>query len=284
MSGTLHVVATPIGNLEDITLRAIRVLREADVIAAEDTRRTAKLLAHHGIATRMLSFHAHNTRTRIPRLIERLKGGDRIAVVTDAGTPGVSDPGSELVAACHAAGVRVEPVPGANAPLTAAVASGFPLDSLTILGFAPRKAKDRTAFIASIAELTGTVSFFEAPHRVAGTIRELGSILGDRPILVARELTKVHEQLVIGPAASLIGQITDLRGEFTIVVGPSGKFPSPSARPSDAAIAAEFWHMANNTESGRRATIATIARRHGLRPKEVYVIVEQQRLYVERQK
>jgi 16S rRNA (cytidine1402-2'-O)-methyltransferase len=282
MSGTLYVVATPIGNLEDITLRAIRVLREADVIAAEDTRRTAKLLAHHGIATRMLSFHAHNTRTRLPQLIERLRAGDRIAVVTDAGTPGVSDPGVELVAACHAAGIRVEPIPGASAPLTAAIASGFPLEKLTILGFVPTKAKDRSTFIAGVASMDGTVTLFEAPHRISSTLREIADALGERPIMVGRELTKLHEQFVIAPARDIIGQIPEAKGEFTIVVGPVPRRSVPASRPSDAEIAAEFGRVANTEPGGRRAAIASVARRHGMRPKEVYSIVERQGSYVER--
>src|SRR5688572_503342 len=143
MSGTLFVVATPIGNLEDVTLRALRVLQTVVLIAAEDTRRTARLLSRHGISTPTLSFHEHNTRSRIPQLLARLKAGDSIALVTDAGTPGVSDPGAELVAACVEAGIEIDPVPGVSAPLAAAIASGFPLVPLTIFGFAPARSKDR---------------------------------------------------------------------------------------------------------------------------------------------
>src|SRR5262245_33944420 len=143
-AGTLFVVATPIGNLEDITLRALRVLREADVIAAEDTRRTARLLAQHGIATSTVSYHEHNSRSRIPQLLARLAAGEQVALVTDAGTPGVSDPGAELVKACIDTGIPVDPIPGASAVLTAAVASGFALDSLTLRGFPPTRSKDRS--------------------------------------------------------------------------------------------------------------------------------------------
>ncbi len=151
MSGTLFVVATPIGNLEDITLRALRVLREADVIAAEDTRRTAKLLAHYSIATSALSFHAHNTRSRLPQLLARLERGEAVALVSDAGTPGISDPGIELIQACWGKGIPVDPVPGASAPLAAAVASGFPLEPLTIFGFVPARSKARIEWWARAA-------------------------------------------------------------------------------------------------------------------------------------
>jgi len=147
MSGTLFVVATPIGNLEDITLRALRVMREADLIAAEDTRRTAKLLNHYAISTPTISFHEHNSRTRVPQLLARLKTGGKIALVSDAGTPGIADPGIALVQACWQHGVHVDPVPGASAPLAAAVASGFPLEPLTFCGFVPARAKDRDAWL-----------------------------------------------------------------------------------------------------------------------------------------
>src|SRR5688572_1978923 len=187
MPGILYVVATPIGNLEDITLRALRVLREVTLIAAEDTRRTAKLLTHYGISTPTLSFHEHNSRERIPRLLARLTAGDSIAVVTDAGTPGVSDPGAELVHACVAAGVPVDPLPGASAPLTAVVASGFPVLPLTIYGFAPSRSKDRISFLQAVSELKSTVAFFESPHRIAGTLAEAALCLGNRPIMLGRE-------------------------------------------------------------------------------------------------
>jgi 16S rRNA (cytidine1402-2'-O)-methyltransferase len=177
MAGTLFVVATPIGNLEDITLRALRVLREVDLIAAEDTRRTSRLLAHHGIQTPTLSYHEHNTRGRMPQLMARLQAGSAVALVTDAGTPGVSDPGVELVRACIEAGVTVDPIPGVSAPLVAAIASGFPLDPVTIYGFAPSRSKDRLAWLESLAALPATVTFFETPHRIVQTLRDDRHIL-----------------------------------------------------------------------------------------------------------
>ena len=183
MAGTLFVVATPIGNLEDITMRALRVLREANVVAAEDTRRTAKLLSHYGIPTPTLSFHAHNSRLRLPQLLDRLDRGDSVALVTDAGTPGISDPGVELVAACRERGIAVDPIPGASAALLAAVASGFPLNSVTILGFPPLKAKDRAAWFEGLARAEQTVVFFESPHRIVSTLSDLGKCLLATPDL-----------------------------------------------------------------------------------------------------
>src|SRR5687768_3952812 len=181
MSGTLFVVATPIGNLEDITLRALRVLREADIVAAEDTRRTAKLLAHYSITTPALSFHAHNTRTRVPQLLARLEAGKTVALVTDAGTPGISDPGTELIQACWDKEIPVDPIPGASAPLAAAVASGFDLDPLTIFGFAPARAKDRKRWMARLQTVNETLTFFETPHRIQQTLSEIPHYFGGRP-------------------------------------------------------------------------------------------------------
>src|SRR5688572_100144 len=169
-------------------------MREADLIAAEDTRRTAKLLAHYAIATPTISFHEHNTRARTPQLVARLKRGDRIALVTDAGTPGVSDPGIELVRSCHAEGIAVEPIPGPSAPVTAAVASGFPLDSLTIFGFAPAAPKARKTWMIEVATVRGTFTFFETPHRIVAMLQEAARCWGDRPMFVGREITKVHQQ------------------------------------------------------------------------------------------
>src|SRR5437870_4829440 len=186
MSGTLYVVATPIGNLEDITLRALRVLREVDVIAAEDTRRTARLLSHHAISSRTVSFHEHNTRSRVPQLIGRLEAGENVAIVTDAGTPGVSDPGLELVQAAINRGIRVDPIPGASGPLTALIASGFPMVPFTVFGFAPNRSKARIKWLQGVAETEHTFSFIEAPHRIQAMLREAQVLFGERPIIVAR--------------------------------------------------------------------------------------------------
>jgi 16S rRNA (cytidine1402-2'-O)-methyltransferase len=274
MSGTLFVVATPIGNLEDITLRALRVLQTADLIAAEDTRRTARLLAHHSISTPTLSFHQHNTRARIPQLISRLKRGESIAVVTDAGTPGVSDPGVELVQACVEAGIAIDPIPGASAPLTAVIASGFPLVPLTVLGFAPARAKDRMEWLENLSAIQNTVTFFETPHRIGRTMEELGHILGDRPIMVGRELTKAHQEFIRGTAKELSEAFDNVRGEYTIVVGPAPRAIDVTVTPTDGVILAEFGHATEVVGLQRREAISALAKKHKLPSRSVYKIIE----------
>jgi len=273
MSGTLFVVATPIGNLEDVTLRALRVLQSVDLIAAEDTRRTAKLLAHHGISTPTISFHQHNTKARIPQLIGRLQRGESIAVVTDAGTPGVSDPGVEFVQAVVEAGIPVDPIPGVSAPLAAAIASGFPLVPLTILGFAPARAKDRARWLENVSSIQNTLTFFETPHRIARTMEEVGGKLGNRPIVVGRELTKAHQEFVRGTAVELAKQFGEGRGEYTVVVGPWSA-PGDTAPADDDAVVADFCYSTEVAGNSRRAAINAVAKKHRLPSRVVYQIVE----------
>lgn len=274
MSGTLFVVATPIGNLEDITLRALRVLREVNLIAAEDTRRTAKLLAHYAIPTPSVSFHEHNTRSRLSQLLARLEGNETVALVTDAGMPGVSDPGVELVRAALERGIAIDVIPGPSAPLTAAVASGFPLDPFTIFGFPPVKGRARTAWLEHVANIPHSVSFFEAPHRIQRTLGELGRLLGDRPMLVGRELTKTHQEFIRGSAIALFGQTTDPRGEYTVVLGPREHETGQVIMASDQDIYAEFGLKTENVGSSRRQRVSSIARKHGRPAKEIYAIIE----------
>ena len=275
MPGTLFVVATPIGNLEDITLRALRVLREVQLIAAEDTRRTARLLARHAISTPSVSFHEHNTRTRLPQLIARLQRGESVALVTDAGTPGISDPGTELVQACIEAGVVVDPIPGVSAPLAAAGASGFPLRPLTIMGFAPQRTKDRNDWIKTVYEIHNTVTFFEAPHRIADTLRSAGIVWGNRPIMVARELTKVHQEFLRGAASEVVKQLQPVpKGEFTVVIGPSAETARAAMRPSDDGIAHEFGLITESGNLSRREAISATAKRLGLPARDVYAAIE----------
>jgi len=274
-AGTLFVVATPIGNLEDITLRALRVLKEADVIAAEDTRRTARLLAHHGIPTSTVSFHQHNSHARIPRLLVRLAAGDRVALVTDAGTPGISDPGIELVRACIDAGIRIDPIPGASAPLTAAVVSGFPLEPFTLLGFPPTRAKDRMRWFAEASALTWTLSFFEAPHRIARTLAEAAEYFGNRPIVVGRELTKMHQEFLRGTAQEVAARLGEPRGEFTVIVGPNTiANETVAAAVSDEQLSNEFGHNTEIVGLGRREAVSTLALKYGRPAREVYAAIE----------
>jgi 16S rRNA (cytidine1402-2'-O)-methyltransferase len=275
MSGTLYVVATPIGNLEDITLRALRVLREVDVIAAEDTRRTARLLNHHTISTRTISFHAHNVRSRLPQLLSRLQAGSSMAVVTDAGTPGVSDPGAELVQAAISKGIAVDPVPGASAPLTALIASGFPMIPFSVFGFPPNKSKARLNWFQVVCATTHVFSFFEAPHRIRLTLREASHYLADRPIVAARELTKVHQEFIRGTAQDLLQRLNDPRGEFTIIVGPLGKAHNyRGLRVSDDEIVREFGRLTECGGVSRREAVRLVAKSSGRSSRDVYSVIE----------
>lgn len=274
MPGLLSVVATPIGNLEDVTLRALRVLREADLIAAEDTRHTAKLLSHHGIRARMLSFHAHNTRSRLPQIIARLTEGAHIALVTDAGTPGVSDPGAELVEAARSQGIKVQVVPGASASLAAAVASGFPLVPLTILGFPPIKSTDRKGWFDVAAAIPHTLTFFEAPHRIEATLRSCARYFADRDVLVARELTKIHEEVTISRAQDLIASDVRARGEFTVVVSPAVLEKSKPSVTDEGVLAKYREVAARMPEGSRRDVVVQVAAELGLSRRAVYPALE----------
>jgi 16S rRNA (cytidine1402-2'-O)-methyltransferase len=220
-SGTLFVVATPIGNLEDITLRALSVLKAADLIAAEDTRKTAQLLKHFGIASTLISYHEHNEAVRAPQLVRRLQSGDSIALVTNAGTPGVSDPGYRLVAAASAAGIRVVPVPGALAAAAALSASGLPTDAFVFEGFLPRKSGKRLKRIQSLAAEPRTVILYESPQRIIALIGDLLQACGDRPAAMAREMTKIHEEFIRGRLSEVLKVLkgrAEIKGECTLIV------------------------------------------------------------------
>ena len=275
MPGLLSVVATPIGNLEDVTLRSLRVLREANLIAAEDTRHTAKLLRHFGIATPTLSFHAHNLKSRLPQLLQKLAEGQHLALVSDAGTPGVSDPGVELVDACRQAGIRVEPIPGASAPLAAVVASGFPMIPMTVFGFPPTRSNDRKVWFEVAARVRHTFTFFEAPHRISACLVESRTYFGVRPIVVARELTKVHEETVlIRPDDKIEGSL-ETRGEFTVVVGPVGSIDEVVEIVDDSTVWEKFQELAvRQPGASRRDLIAGVASVTGLKRNEVFSALE----------
>jgi len=223
-AGTLYVVATPIGNLEDLTYRARRVLAGADVIACEDTRHTRLLLAHYGIATPVLSYHEHNQAARTAELLARLRRGEAVALVSDAGTPAVSDPGYPLIRAAAAAGIPVVPVPGPSAVMAALTASGLPADRFLFLGFLPRKPGERRRALAAVAGVPWTLVLFEAPHRVVAVLHDLLTALGDRRIALARELTKAFEEVFRGTLAEALAHLRahPPRGEFTIVVAGAG--------------------------------------------------------------
>ena len=276
MPGTLFVVATPIGNLEDITVRALRVLREVSVIAAEDTRRTAHLLSRYAITTPTTSLHEHNERGKSASLVARLQRGESVALVSDAGTPTVSDPGGLLIRAAIGAGVRIEPLPGPSAVLTALAASGLPTDSFSFQGFPPTRSKDRKSWFARLRELRGTIVFFESPHRIESTLRDLHRELGDWPVVVGRELTKIHEEFVRGPISEIVHGEFHGRGEFTVVID-IGLLPEHISvvAPILTDIVAEFGVMTKTNGLTRRMAINAIAKRHSLAPNRVYKILEE---------
>jgi 16S rRNA (cytidine1402-2'-O)-methyltransferase len=219
----LYLVATPIGNLEDITLRAVRVLKEADVIACEDTRQTQKLLNHYGISTRTTSYHEHNEMTRAAELVLDLEGGARVALVTDAGMPGISDPGYRLISLAIRHHIPVVPVPGASAFLAALVASGLPTDSFRFSGFLPPKSGQRRQMLESIKSSPRTQVFYEAPHRVKEAVEDVVEILGgERQLVIAREVSKIHEEFLRGRASEILETLNargDIKGEITLLIG-----------------------------------------------------------------
>ncbi len=219
MTGTLYVVATPIGNLEDITLRALRVLQDVSLIAAEDTRTTRKLLARYNIQTPLTSYYEEKELTKLDYILETLMGED-VALVSESGMPGISDPGYQLVKAAIAAGVRVVPVPGASALVAALAVSGLPTDSFTYLGFLPRRGGERRRLLQTIARERRTLIAFEAPHRLLATLKDVEDLLGDREMAVARELTKLHEEIIRGRVSQVRAhlQANRPRGEFTLII------------------------------------------------------------------
>ena len=229
-TGTLYLVGTPIGNLEDMTFRAVRILKEADIIAAEDTRHTGKLLQHFQITTPQISYHDHNTQQRIPQLITRLEKGEAIALVTDAGMPGISDPGYELVCACVAASLTVVPIPGPTAVIAAVAAAGLPSDRFVFEGFLPVKGKARKARLKELKTEPRTAILYESPHRLIKTLTELGETLGtDRAVTLARELTKRYEEFWRGSIAEALLHYESVspKGEFTVAIAPKLQTQTP---------------------------------------------------------
>lgn len=224
MRGLLYVVATPIGNLEDITLRAVRILSEVDVIAAEDTRHTRKLLAHLDIHTPLTSFHAHSGTARLERILRTLEEGKSVALVTDAGTPGIADPGQPLIAAALEKGIPVVPVPGPTAAAAAVSIAAFPGAMFCFLGFLPRRSARRRRLLESVADLPFTLVIYASPYRLCDDLEACRECLGDRAIVVARELTKIHEEVLRGTIAEALAHFTEEqpRGEFTLVVRGAG--------------------------------------------------------------
>jgi len=270
--GALVLVATPIGNLGDLAPRAVEALKSADVIAAEDTRRTRALLSHAGIpgGHRLVAVHEHNERTRAAELVERIRSGERVAFVTDAGMPGISDPGERLVRVCAEAGMKVEVVPGPSAALAALVVSGLPTSRFVMEGFLPRSGRDRTTRLAEVAAEPRTVVLFEAPNRVAATMADLAAVCGgDRRVVIARELTKLYEEVWRGTLAEAVARVEahEPRGEHVLVLAGA----PPTDAPDDDAIRAAVRGLLGDGVSARDAA-AEVATALGVPKRRVYDI------------
>ena len=271
MAGTLYVIATPIGNLEDITLRALRLLREeVSLIACEDTRQTQKLLEHYSIRKPLVSYHEHNESSRAGELLGRLAGGESIGLISDAGTPLISDPGYRIVAGAIESGFQVVPVPGSSATLAALSASGLPTSEFWFAGFVPSKSGARRKRLEELARLPITAILYESPHRVAATLADMAQIFGDRQVVLARELTKIHEEFLRGTAAEIGEQLAGrnaIKGEITLLIAPANE-GNPPDDPAGEVARLEAEGL------GRMEAIKTVAKRSGLPKREVYRLVE----------
>lgn len=269
----LYLVATPIGNLEDMTFRAVRILREVDLIAAEDTRHTRKLLTHFEIETRLTSYHEYSTAERIEQLVARLRSED-VALVSDAGMPGLSDPGYRLVRAAVAAGVPISPVPGATAAVSALVSSGLPTDSFLFLGFLPRQKKARQAALRDVAQLPYTLVLYESPRRVVDLLVDVAAVLGDREVCVGRELTKLYETFWRGTAVQAVAHWraeAQIRGEFTVVIAGA----SQEAQVWDEAMVREALRDQLGQGATRKDAVTAVVGISGWRKKQVYALALQ---------
>jgi 16S rRNA (cytidine1402-2'-O)-methyltransferase len=269
----VYVVATPIGNLEDITLRALRVLKGVDVIACEDTRQTQKLLNHYGITTRAVSYHEHNERERAAELAADLGKGSRIALVTDAGMPGISDPGFRLIQAAIDLGVPVVPIPGASAFLSALAASGLPTDAFEFRGFLPAKRGERRTALEGLREVSCTQAFYEAPHRVIEALEDVVEVLGpERRVVVARELTKVHEEFLRGQAGEVLATLKargDVKGEITLLLGKA-ESSEPRASSSNVSLAERVKQIMAEEQADEKAALKKVAKERGIGKSEAY--------------
>jgi 16S rRNA (cytidine1402-2'-O)-methyltransferase len=261
----LYVVATPIGNLEDISLRAIRVLKEVKLIAAEDTRKTRRLLNAYDIRTPMTSYYEHNKLTKLEYIVEQLSEGD-IALVSDAGMPGISDPGYELIAAAGKQNIQVVPIPGPSAIITALAVSGLPTDRFTFIGFLPPKTSARKRALESVVNEAGTIITLEAPHRIIDTLEDILAVLGDRRIAIGRELTKLHEEIYRGTVSEAIKHFTAPRGEFTLVIEGKGSGEKPKLTE---AVEKQLHELYLKGASAKEA-VAAVAGETGLKRKELY--------------
>ena len=271
--GTLYVIGTPIGNLEDLTLRARRILSSVSLAAAEDTRVTRRLLAHVNAHPRLLSCHEHNWKRQLPRLLEAMAAGD-VALVTDAGSPAVSDPGAGLVAAIAEAGHAVVSIPGVSALTAALSVAGFPADRFLFLGFLPRRRSDRIATLTEAARMRQTVALFEAPHRLRATLTDIAAALDDPILAVCRELTKLHEEVWRGTASAALERFTEPRGEFTVVIGPVSLDESAQSESKEVRLEAARHALMERRATGMRGrdAVAEVVAATGLPRRAVYAL------------
>lgn len=266
MSGTLYVVATPIGNLEDITARALRILREVDLIAAEDTRHSRKLLTHFGIGTPMVAYHEHNEASKADELVSILSSGKSLALISDAGTPAIADPGYRLVQQCRQAEITVVPIPGASAILAALSASGLPTDRFAFEGFLPAKAGARRSCLTGLTCEQRTLVFYESPHRLIKSLTDMAEIWPGRDIAVGRELTKLHEEWICGTTEEVVNRFSNekVRGEIVLVVGPA------SAVPVTETVEEALQRWRETTDLSWKEIVKQVAREQGVTGSIVY--------------
>ena len=280
MAGTLYIVATPIGNLEDITQRALRILREVDLVACEDTRHTQKLLNHFAIETKTISYHEHNERERADALCSLLESGKNVALVSDAGTPLISDPGFRVVNAAIEKGVTIVPIPGPVALATALAASGLPTDQFSFAGFLPPRAGARRAKLEELAAITGTLVFYEAPHRIAATLSDALDLLGNREAVIARELTKLHEEFARGQLTDLAERFSreaGARGELVLMISGATHDQQPADLQSSSRTLAKRIEVLISEGVDAKSDLKTAARKLGLKRDEAYRLMEAQK-------
>ncbi len=268
--GVLYLVATPIGNLEDITYRAVRILKEVDLVACEDTRQSRKLLDHYGIQARTISYHEHNEAEQAEELVGRLLSGTNVAQISDAGMPGISDPGYRLITHAIANGINVVPIPGPSAVITALVGSGLPSDDFQFLGFLPAKSGQRKTAFEAVRDAQHTLIFYEAPHRIHDAISDLVAVLGpDRPVVIARELTKVHEEFMRGTAAELKDALRarELKGEITLLIG---RAPAGKVAGQEKGLREQLAAIIRDQKVDEKSAMKILARELGTSKSEIY--------------
>ena len=274
MTGCLYLVATPIGNLEDISLRALRVLKEADFIACEDTRETMKLLTHFDIQKRMVSYHEHNEITRAPEIVIDLEQGAKVALVSDAGTPAISDPGHRLVTLCVRHGIKVVPVPGASAFVAALAASGMAIEEFAFIGFLPSRQTERRKALRELAAEPRVLALYEAPHRLLDTLEDALELLGNRPAVIAREVTKMYEEFLRGHLEQLLSDVRkkEPRGEITLLIGPADGEAVHNVAAATAALplARRVEEVMKERNVDGKAALKAVARERGLTRREAY--------------